>query len=151
MIVETPHPLWQASNAWRMTITFPVQSLFSQSAKEAWEAEERDVQGIIEASISDLDEVVDDAHSLLELHRVNKLRRTKLLSPLLLAVVRVDGDDARSLATDGSLDHSESDGSESEDGDCLSFLYVRRLGPALKSAKRREGEKRARTLLRNPS
>lgn len=123
---ELGAPLWQASRAWRMTLTFPVQSLrvveIVSSFFKLYTALNNS-QGVIQSSISHLNELLDNRLSL-ELHGVDEVRGTHLASPSLLAIVSVDSDDLGSLASDGSLDDGESDGAESEDGGSLASLDV---------------------------
>lgn len=83
---------------------------------------------MIESSIGNLDQVVDNGSSLRQFHGVNKLGGTEFLGPGFLVVVGVDSDDSRSVSGDSSLNDSKSNGSKSEDGDSLSLLDVGSLG-----------------------
>ena len=75
---------------------------------------------MIESSVGNLDEVLNDRDAFLQLHWIDELGRAESLSPLLLAVVGVDTDHSRSVSRDGSLNDGESNSSESKDGDSLS-------------------------------
>lgn len=113
-------------------MTFPVQSLSQKSVSTlspSHAACAQSSQSVIKSSVRDINQVLNDRLALGELERVHELGRAKLLRPRLLPVVRVDGDDARRLARDGALDDGESDGAEAEDGDGLTLLDVRGLGP----------------------
>lgn len=123
-------PLWQASRAWRMTLTFPVQSLRVRKAVSSLFAHQftlHNSQSVVKSSVSHLNELLDNRLSL-ELHGVDEVGGAHLASPSLLAIVGVDSDDLRRLASDGSLNNGESDSSESEDGGGLAGLDVGGLG-----------------------
>lgn len=108
-------------------------------------------QSVIESSVGDLDEMVDDGDALLELHRVDELGSAESFRPLLLVVVGVDSDNSSSVSRDGTLDDGESDSSESEDSDGVSRLNVGGLGTAATTfVSRRRAKSEVRlTQLRN--
>ena len=63
----------------------------------------RAVESEIRSTISHLDQLVDDTLAVLQLRGVNKVGRSELFAPLLLVIVRVDGNDLACLARGGTL------------------------------------------------
>lgn len=54
-------------------------------------------------AISHLDQLVDDTLAVLQLRGVDKVGRSEFFAPLLLVIVRVDGNDLACLARGGTL------------------------------------------------
>lgn len=87
------------------------------------------VQRVVTTSVRLVDEDIDDRFALGQLFRVDEIGRAHLPRPLFLRRVRVDRDDLLDLAHAATLDHGESDSSETEDGDVVTLLDVCSLRP----------------------
>ena len=129
MTVETPQPLWQASRADRMTLTYRNEGEFSEEERGETRGDETrrrsegtnvssGIESEVESSIGDINEVLSDSLSLGNVgERVDELSGSELESDLLLRRVGVDGDDSSGLLGLSSLEESETDATSSEDGD----------------------------------
>ena len=75
------------------------------------------VEGIIKATIGDLDQVVLDALAFRKRSGVDKFMRAELASPRLFVRVRVDGDDTRRADEGRSRNDTKTNGTATENGD----------------------------------
>lgn len=80
------------------------------------------VEGVVQTSICDIDEVLLDR--LVDLGGVDKLGRAKLLCPLLLLVIDINGDNSARSLLDGTLDNRETNASRAEDGNGRALLHL---------------------------
>ena len=76
----------------------------------------RSVKRKVETAVGHLDQVVDNVLAL-EVGRVDKVGRAKLLGPLLLLGVDVDRNDLGAVLGARALDNRETDTADTEDGD----------------------------------
>jgi hypothetical protein len=74
----------------------------------------RAVEGIVAPAVRHLDQLLHDG-LVLEVGRVDEIRRAKLVCPFLLARVDVDDDDLAGLLLHGALDDRQPDAASAED------------------------------------
>jgi hypothetical protein len=79
------------------------------------------VEGVVTATISHLNELLLDG-LVLELHGVDEVGGTELLSPLLLAVVDIDDDDLGRTVLDATLNDRKTDTAGTEDSNVGALL-----------------------------
>ena len=105
----TPQPLWQASSACLITSTFPVQSLeaYYISTRSRQEDLAR-LQSVVQTAIGHFYKLFDSRLSL-KVGWVQEVGSAHLLSPLLLVVVCVDGDDLACFAGSSSRNDGKTD------------------------------------------
>lgn len=84
------------------------------------------VKGKVQATIGDLYQVVLDFLALCKFERVDKIGRTKVLRPLLLARVGINGNDSAGTDDRGGGDAAKANSTTAKDGDggtlCNSML-----------------------------
>jgi hypothetical protein len=85
------------------------------------------VEGVVTTTISHLNELLLDG-LVLELHGVNKVGGTELLSPLLLAVVDIDDNDLGRAVLDTTLNDRETDTAGTEDSNVGALLNTTLAG-----------------------
>src|SRR5215831_3476444 len=101
MMMDWPQPRWQASSAWRITVTFAgaVEGVVGAA-------------DLVGAALGHVDEVRDQIAA--DLFRIDEVRHAEALAPLLLAVVDVDADDHVGAGKPQPLDDVEADAAEPE-------------------------------------
>lgn len=85
------------------------------------------IESVVETAVGDLDEMGDDV-LVTEFGGVDEFGGAKLLGPLFLLVVGVDGDDSGSASVDGTGDDGETDTADTEDGDVGTLFDIGSVG-----------------------
>lgn len=124
MTVETPQPLWQASRAARMTWTFQIHRINSSFYKhKTWTNISSTIEGEINTSVREFDEIILDFLTLFQSRRIDKLVCAKLPGPSFFFRIDVDRDNATSTMAGRGVDNTQSDCTTSENGNRRS-LYL---------------------------
>jgi len=85
------------------------------------------IESVVTATISHLNKLLLDRLTL-ELRRINKVGSAELLSPRLLALIDIDGDDLASLVLHGTLDDRKTDATGTEHSDVGALLNTAAAG-----------------------
>ena len=82
----------------------------------------RAVKSVVATSVGHLDELLLDGLTVLELLGVHEVGSTKLICPLLLAVIYIHNDNLARSILDTALNDGETNASGTEDGDVTALL-----------------------------
>lgn len=127
MMVETPHPLWHASRAARITLTFSSSALYKTQKTRNFTYVSSAIESVVQSTVGYLDQEVLYALSFGQLRRVDEVGCAHFRCPSLFVGIRVDGDDSGCAHEGGGLDDAQTDCSATKDSHSGS-LYMDRAG-----------------------